>query len=121
MLIEEALSGDYVVCLLGCDSPMLLRERSEGTFLVVGECFIHELNDSKSILGPLPSSWRVHFFTDSLDRFGVYRYFNAESGELVDLDPRTGTSTHFGSWKGRSGPGMTLLHSAHSGTRKLDS
>ncbi|KAL5359037.1 heterokaryon incompatibility protein-domain-containing protein [Aspergillus floccosus] len=81
--------GDQVVSPLGCDSPMVLRKGPHGGFLVVGECVMPELNDSRDFLGPLPSPWRVQYFKDSSDRYGVYRYSNAETGALSDQDPRT--------------------------------
>lgn len=85
--------GDIIVCFLGCDSPLLLRKTGLGEegpgFLVVGECFVHELNDSRAFLGPLPPPWRVCWFSYAVNRLGVYRYFNAETAEWSEQDPRT--------------------------------
>ncbi|KAF9891424.1 hypothetical protein FE257_004280 [Aspergillus nanangensis] len=83
-----AQPDDIIVCLLGCNSPMLLRKAPQVGFLVVGECFVHELNDAKGILGLLPVPWQVQGFTEASDRYGVYRYFNTETKVLVDRDPR---------------------------------
>jgi hypothetical protein len=82
-------AGDQIVSLLGCDSPMVLRRGPHGGLLVVGECLMPELSDSRDFLGPLPSPWRVQYFIGPSDRYGVYRYSNAETGDLSDQDPRT--------------------------------
>ena len=46
---------------------MLLRPADSGTHHVVGECFVHGLMDAESILGSIPSGWRLelHPSTDS--------------------------------------------------------
>ncbi|VUC35364.1 unnamed protein product [Clonostachys rosea] len=81
--------GDQIVCFLGCDSPIVLRPvPGSENFHVVGECFALTLKDSQAFLGPLPSPWVVQFFSNSPDRTGLYRYYNTETLELTDDDPR---------------------------------
>jgi hypothetical protein len=40
---------------------MMLREDGVGTgrYLVVGECYIHGMDDASGILGPLPDGWDI--------------------------------------------------------------
>ncbi|KAJ4387808.1 hypothetical protein N0V93_008410 [Gnomoniopsis smithogilvyi] len=95
-----AQKGDIVACLLGCMSPMLLREAAPGSgeFLVVGECFVLELNNSQAFLGPLPTPWRVCFLSDSLHKGPLCRYFNEETDEWSDNDPRM-ADEQFNDWE----------------------
>ena len=80
--------GDIVCVLLGCEAPMLLRPQLYGKYAIVGECCVHGLHDGASLLGPLPHPWRVQVFEDSTGSLCIYRYFNADTGELSDEDPR---------------------------------
>jgi hypothetical protein len=41
--------GDYVAILYGCDYPFLLRESSDGTYKIVGDCYIHGLMDGEAL------------------------------------------------------------------------
>ncbi|CAG7555893.1 unnamed protein product [Fusarium equiseti] len=87
----DAIEGDLVVCLLGCDSPILVRPVfNRPVFEVVGECFVRSLSDNQAFLGPLPSPWIIQFFSESPDGSGVYRYYNEHTLTLSDQDPRLG-------------------------------
>ena len=58
----SALPEDQVCVLLGCPSAMLLRPLPSPTtqgFKVVGECYVHVLDDGVALLGPLLPKWRV--------------------------------------------------------------
>lgn len=47
-------AGDQICIILGCRSPLVLRPTTEGTYTVVGECYIHGLMQDEALLGPLP-------------------------------------------------------------------
>lgn len=66
---------------------MLLRLGPSGRYQVVGECYIHGLMDSESLLGPLPDPWKVLVDFDSN---GIYdgRYLNPSTGVVTKGDPR---------------------------------
>lgn len=62
---ENTQKGDMVAILLGCLNPVILRpvheeNDSSGSRLVykyIGTCFVHGLQDSTWLLGPLPHPW----------------------------------------------------------------
>ncbi|KAI9157973.1 Heterokaryon incompatibility protein [Paramyrothecium foliicola] len=85
---SAAQAGDIIACLLGFDCPIILRRTTGEDFLLVGECLVPELADLRAFLGPLPSPWKVHFHTETIDGAGFYRYFNSETEEESDQDPR---------------------------------
>jgi hypothetical protein len=60
----------------------------DGTFKVVGECFVSSLRDSIGILGQLPEPWTVQYRLSE----STYRcyYVNTSTGEKSFCDPRLG-------------------------------
>lgn len=46
---------------------MVLRRTSEGTYQVIGDCFVHGIMDGEAILGPLASSYHIESRDDGLD------------------------------------------------------
>ncbi|KAH6857146.1 heterokaryon incompatibility protein-domain-containing protein [Chaetomium sp. MPI-CAGE-AT-0009] len=87
---SAALPGDIIVVLLGCKSPMLLRPLPDDTdsYLIVGECYVHGLEDSQAILGPLPHEYRAQL-AKSKDGQGTALLFrNMVTGEVSEQDPR---------------------------------
>ena len=81
--------GDHVCIFLGCYSPMILRPGGSGQFQVVGEAYVHGLEDSYGILGPLPSNWRAIIRGDAVGR-PLHRYLNQRTFEETSEDPRLG-------------------------------
>lgn len=75
--------------LLGSNEPFALRESSTGQYQVVGECFVHGLHDSMSLLGMLPEPWKVSINWDS-DGLARYSFVNSLTGEATTDDPRLG-------------------------------
>lgn len=69
---------------------MLLRPQPQGKYLIVGECCVYGLHDATSLLGPLPRPWTLQVFEDTTGSLCIYRYFNSDTGELSDNDPRLG-------------------------------
>lgn len=56
---------------------------------MVGECYVHGLEDSVAILGPLPPSWKAVFDSD-VDGRHRYLYCNPTTGVYTLEDPRLG-------------------------------
>jgi hypothetical protein len=79
--------GDRVAVLLGCINPLILRPTTvEGLnrFLVIGECYVHELMCNQAFLGPIPEGWRLHpMETEGLSYAG---YANVNT--TTQQDPR---------------------------------
>ncbi len=79
-------SGDCIAVLLGSPSPLVVRPQ-ERSREMIGECFVHGLSDSTSILGPLPSPWKVVGSWGDGNRY-LFRFFNTETNESTAEDPR---------------------------------
>ncbi|KAI9780886.1 MAG: hypothetical protein M1839_006513 [Geoglossum umbratile] len=87
----SAQSGDAICILLGCKAPMLLRPFSTPTqdgFRVVGECYVHGLDDGVALLGPLPPDWRVQLGKIPSGYAAAHTYKNLRTGEAKEDDPR---------------------------------
>lgn len=82
------LTGDVVTVLLGCDSPIIIRPLADSQYIVVGECYVDELNDASALIGPLCPPWQAQVWTQMSSKRGVYRYLNTATGILHDEDPR---------------------------------
>ena len=82
--------GDIISVFPGCETPILLRPQPNNKFQVLGECLIFGLNDANAFLGPLPSPWAAHVFSDSTGLFTVLRFYNSETKTTCDDDPRLG-------------------------------
>ena len=68
---------------------MILRPDSSGQFQVVGEAYVHGLEDAVGILGPLPRNWRAIIRVDAVGR-PLHRYLNLKTFEQTAEDPRLG-------------------------------
>lgn len=85
--MAEYFLGDIVAVLLGCPSPVVLRE-TEGGCLVVGLCYFHSMGCASELLGDLPSPWTPKYVShDGWWRLG---FFNSNTEELTREDPRLG-------------------------------
>ncbi|KAI3333872.1 HET-domain-containing protein [Ustulina deusta] len=85
--------GDEVFIILGCDSPMIVRPRSDGEYEVVGDCYIHGAMDGEVLLGALPHSWEVkiepiEFEWTPSDSMHCRKFRNKSTGEIINSDPR---------------------------------
>ncbi|KAK1982252.1 hypothetical protein LZ30DRAFT_717819 [Colletotrichum cereale] len=88
--------GDGLVVLLGCPSPLLVREDASGSgsggrwrFRVVGSTYTHGLMDTEALLGPLPAGWRARMSREA-GFFDSMHFFSAETGAVTKEDPRSG-------------------------------
>lgn len=69
---------------------MVLRRSESGKLSVVGECYVHGLEDGASILGPLPSDYRLRIDKPSSGFESTYSFENLETGVVEEHDPRLG-------------------------------
>lgn len=83
------LLGDAICVSLGCDSPIIVRQQSDGTYQVIGGAFVYALRDANALLGPLPESWSVQM-SESDGLRSVSHFLNRKTGEVTDDDPRLG-------------------------------
>ncbi|KAL8959728.1 MAG: hypothetical protein Q9193_003453 [Seirophora villosa] len=87
---EHCRENDCIVILLGCQSPMVLRPTNDGSFLVIGECYVNGLMEGEALLGPLPSNWRgVLRFHEETKR-DRYMFEDHDQGVWQVEDPRLG-------------------------------
>ena len=83
--------GDIVTILLGCKTPMILRpflERTQRGYTVVGECYIHGLDDAVTLFGALPSNFRIQLGKVRQGYAATHTYKNMETKVAVNEDPR---------------------------------
>ncbi|POS79977.1 hypothetical protein DHEL01_v201619 [Diaporthe helianthi] len=85
---ETMRTGDSVCVFLGCGSPIIIRQQSDGTYQVIGEAFVYALRDAYALLGPLPEPWLVQ--EEYLNARITYWFLNRETGEETKNDPRLG-------------------------------
>jgi hypothetical protein len=67
---------------------MLLRPQGDSTFQVIGESFVHGLNDGIGFLGSLPDPWIAQVYNDGTGLFTKLRFFNPKTNVVSDEDPR---------------------------------
>lgn len=85
---SDAQRDDVIAIFLGYPNPVVLRPCVEpDRFLFVGECFVHGLQDSTKLLGPLPAPW-VGQFLDLIGGRISLRFKNTETEETTLEDPR---------------------------------
>jgi hypothetical protein len=78
--------GDFLVVLLGCYAPMILRPQEDGAYVVIGKCYVQGLMDGEALLGDQPRSWtREQHHNDGAF---VFRYYNRDTKCLMSEDPR---------------------------------
>ncbi|KAI4112705.1 MAG: hypothetical protein LQ345_006187 [Seirophora villosa] len=87
---EACRENDCIVILLGCQSPMVLRPTDDGSFLVVGECYVEGLMEGEALLGPLPSNWRLASRFDEETRRWWDMFKDRDQGVWQVEDPRLG-------------------------------
>ncbi|KAK2057418.1 hypothetical protein LY76DRAFT_516294 [Colletotrichum caudatum] len=95
--------GDGLVVLLGCPSPLLVREEEDVSgpgsgsgggrpprrFRVVGATYTHGLMDTEALLGALPDGWRARMSREA-GFFDSMHFFSAETDTVTKEDPRLG-------------------------------
>jgi hypothetical protein len=81
-------AGDEVVVIPGCSSPMVLRPADDGTYQVVGECFILGVMDGEALLGPLPDGYEriTKLYEEHGCWYQAYRDWRAD--KIRWTDPR---------------------------------
>ncbi|KAF2093888.1 hypothetical protein NA57DRAFT_68918 [Rhizodiscina lignyota] len=87
--------GDHVVCVLGCSRLIILRPTSakpsnSTQFHVIGDCFLHGLQDATALLGSLPRNYTLQMQKDNHSLIPRPVFMNHENGSLQVDDPRLG-------------------------------
>ncbi|KAN0117738.1 HET domain containing protein [Hyaloscypha variabilis] len=80
--------GDYVAIVLGCDTPIILREVPSNQYKVVCDCYLHGFMDGEAILGELKSAWRIEIEKEETRKTWTPRYFSTETALECYSDPR---------------------------------
>ena len=81
-------AGDVLCAILGCRALLLLRPMESSKYLVVGPCYVHNLNRGEALLGPFPPHYDVVLHLQSSNGVYVPHYRNIETGERTMWDPR---------------------------------
>lgn len=80
--------GDRICVILGLYCPLVIRPAGPEGFRVVGVCYVQGLMDSQALVGDLPDEWAVQEY--NVQNRWRSRYYNEETEELTDEDPRLG-------------------------------
>ncbi len=69
---------------------MLLRPlpSATNTFTIVGECYMHGLEDGQAILGPLPPEYQAQLAKSKDGQSTALLFRNVTTGEVSAQDPR---------------------------------
>ncbi|KFY34128.1 hypothetical protein V494_07032 [Pseudogymnoascus sp. VKM F-4513 (FW-928)] len=87
---EMVRAGDVITTLLGRNSPLLLRPVDNDAYVVIAGVMVPDLCDSVSILGPLPTPWKMRLI-DQIDHPRPQpHYTNTVTNETSREDPRLG-------------------------------
>lgn len=85
---STAQVNDDVCVLLGCRSPMVLRQIRHGEYLVVGSCYIEGVSYGEALLGPLPRNVRpVNRYHASHNGYW-WGFVDDVAGDFPTEDPR---------------------------------
>lgn len=81
--------GDRVFIPLGCEAPILLRPSHDGTYRIVGDCYVHGVMHGEALLGPIEDPWMALIYrrTDGVFRTYFQIGHKAEDAAVLD-DPR---------------------------------
>ena len=90
MAPQTAHPGDFIVVFLGCQSPIVLRPRGDGGYLVVGEAYVHSLMTGEAFLGPLPTNWQRVWRFDETTRRHWDSFIDSGRSVWQIEDPRLG-------------------------------
>ena len=85
---SNALPGDQVCVLLGCQVPMLLRPSPNHQFQVVGECYVYGLMDGEALVGPLPDHYKFVLVRDPITFVNRNAFLDHRTGKVQYNDPR---------------------------------
>ena len=86
----RAQPRDATCVLFGCTATILTRPVStviNSGSTVIGECYIHGLDDGVTLLGPLPSDWRILLGKSPSGYAGVPSYKNLRTNGVAEDDP----------------------------------
>ena len=83
----EALPGDHICILLGCDTPICLRSAPNHQFRLVGDCYVHGFMKGEGLLGPLPNHYQLVRVMDQVQSYKL-QFYNHQTGKCQSDDPR---------------------------------
>ena len=92
---SNALPGDQVCILLGCDVPILLRPALNHQYRVVGECYVYGLMDGEALLGPLPDHYKFVLAFDQKKSRYLKAFLNHQTGKVQYNDPRLESTPNY--------------------------
>ncbi|KAL8994655.1 MAG: hypothetical protein Q9169_005435 [Polycauliona sp. 2 TL-2023] len=86
---KTAEPGDQIYVILGCRSPLVIRQARSGNYIIVGECYIHGIMEGETLLGPLPDEWQsVNIYNEGIGY--MHAFLDRQTGEQRYDDPRLG-------------------------------
>jgi len=86
---KRARVGDIVCVLLGCRSPLVLRNVEKAQYQVVGQCYMDGVMDGELILGSMPEKYHQEAHLDRADgAWNGWWWLDTKTGEYSWRDPR---------------------------------
>ncbi|KAK4692771.1 hypothetical protein P7C71_g4496, partial [Lecanoromycetidae sp. Uapishka_2] len=100
--------GDIVVALLGCDRLLILRpvermQHGDEKHRIVGECYIHGMQNGEAFLGPFPKDYSVVSIRQERSGEWYKAFLDKETGETRYVDPRLEPGTEMEECKEEGG------------------
>lgn len=85
---ENTKPGDKICVILGCPSPLILREETPSHYAIVGECYVDGIMNGELLLGQLPSKWKLvkKWFPEYQETH--FAFLDQNTGETQVDDPR---------------------------------
>ena len=82
--------GDIICVILGCMTPLVLRQKNALQYEVIGPCCLDGIMSGEALLGPLPKNWR--FVNKYFPQYSVtyWVFLDQEAGKTQITDPRLG-------------------------------
>lgn len=85
---ENTKPGDKICVILGCPSPLILREETPSHYAIVGECYVDGIMNGELLLGQLPSDWKLVYKWFPEYQEIHYAFLDQDTGETQVDDPR---------------------------------
>ena len=85
---KAAKPGDQICVLLGCSVPIVLRPTSGFQFKVVGECYVHGLQQGQAFLGGFSDDYQPLLMWDGQDEQHYVGFVNEKTGHVQYEGPR---------------------------------
>ena len=82
--------GDIVCVMLGCTTPLVLRQKNHLQYELIGPCYLDGIMNGEALLGPLPKKWRLVKKNFPQYSASYWVFLDQDTGKTQITDPRLG-------------------------------